>query len=82
MRSVPSLQSLQGEEEAEEQTFQEIYSMVTQKEGEINILTRKVSDFQEEVESLKLSQQVKLESLEAEKDEYIQTIIEMKMRCA
>ena len=34
MRSVPSLQSLQGEEEeAEEQTFQEIYSMVTQKEG-------------------------------------------------
>ena len=41
-----------------------------------------VSNLQEEAESLKLSQQVKLESLEAEKDEYIQTIIEMKMRCA
>jgi hypothetical protein len=40
LRAVPSLQSLQGKEEAaEEQTFQDIYSLVTQKEGEINILS-------------------------------------------
>lgn len=48
MRTVPSLQSLGGaEEEAEEQTFQDIYAIVTQKEGEINLLQREVSDLKE-----------------------------------
>ena len=39
IRTVPSLQSLEVEEASnEEQNFQDIYAMVTQKEGEINIL--------------------------------------------
>ena len=61
IRAVPSLQSLQGEDErAEEQTFQDIYSLVTQKEGEINILQREVSDWKEEVESLRMRHNIKV----------------------
>lgn len=41
MRTVPSLQSLQVEEEkVAEQNFKDTYALVTQKEGEINILQR------------------------------------------
>lgn len=41
IRTVPSLQFLGGEKTiAEEENFQDIYVMVTQKEGEINILQR------------------------------------------
>ena len=66
---MPSLQSLQGEaEEAQEQTFQEMYSLVTRKEGEIHLLQREVSDLREEMESLRMGHTIKVESLEAEQN--------------
>ena len=80
---MPSLQSLKGaEEEAAEETFNDIYSTVTLKEGQINLLERELADLKEEIETTKASHRVKDEGMESEQNEYIQTIIEMKMRCA
>jgi translation elongation factor EF-1beta len=81
LRTVPSLHSIQGDD-AEEETFSDIYATITQKEGEINILQRELSDLKEEIDSIKIVNANRLEAMEAEQADYIQTIIEMKMRCA
>lgn len=80
LRTVPSLHSIEGD--AEEETFSDIYATITQKEGEINILQRELSDLKEEIDSIKIVHANRLEAMEAEQADYIQTIIEMKMRCA
>jgi hypothetical protein len=77
---VPSLQSIG--EEAQEDNFNQIYATIPQKEGEINLLQRSILDLKEELETVKLTQQARTEAMEAENNHYVQTIIEMKMRCA
>lgn len=78
--TVPSLQSIG--EEAQEETFNQIYAAIPQKEGEINLLQRQILDLREELETLRLTQIARLEAAESENNYYVQTIIEMKMRCA
>lgn len=79
--TVPSLQSINGEDCSEE-TFNEIYAKFSQKEGEISLLRRELANLKEEVETQKLTSQAKSDELQAENSSYVQTIIEMKMRCA
>ena len=55
---------------------------MTKKESEISFLERQISDLKEEMEGMRINQSIKLEALELELNDYIQTIIEMKMKCA
>ena len=55
---------------------------MTKKESEISFLERQISDLKEEMEGMRVTQSIKLEALELELNDYIQTIIEMKMKCA
>lgn len=45
-------------------------------------MERQISDLKEEMEGMRINQSIKLEALELELNDYIQTIIEMKMKCA
>lgn len=78
--AVPSLEKFDSE--GKEKAFNDIYAIVTQKESQIHFMEREISDLKEELESMRVSQNIKLEAMEAEQNHYIQTIIEMKVRCA
>lgn len=78
--AVPSLEKI--EHDSKSKAFNEIYSVVTQKESQISFLQRQISDLKEELELMKISHHSKLETMEEQQNSYIQTIIEMKIRCA